>query len=173
MSDAARHESLIETLAGELRPVRRLPPPWLRALGWLGTVVVLGAGLAQISDLDALRQRLSAAPDMWLAVLGSTLTAVLAAVAAFQTSVPGRRGWWALLPLPAALLWVGASGLGCLRGWLTTPGVLVPAAHEPSLYEERTCLVFIICISVPLSLLLLAMLRRAWPLRPNLTAALG
>jgi len=78
MSEAADHEGLIRALAADLRPVRRLLPPWVRALCWLGVVAALGAALASIADLSALRQRLGAAPDMWLAALGSTLTALLA-----------------------------------------------------------------------------------------------
>lgn len=164
MSDVADHEALIRALAADLQPVRRLLPPWLRALGWLAVVVALGAALCSIADLAALRQRLEAVPDMWLAALGSILTTLLAAIAAFQVSLPDRRAAWALLPAPALLLWIGASGLGCLRSWT------VPGTHDT---DARICLVFIIGVSLPLSALLLAMLRRACPLRPGLTAVLG
>ena len=46
----------------------------------------------------------------------------------------------------------------------------MPGTHET---DGRVCLVFIIGVSLPLSALLLAMLRRACPLRPGLTAVLG
>jgi hypothetical protein len=160
-------DALIEMLAADVRPVRRLAPPFLRALGWLAAVGALAAALACFADLGALAHRLAATPDMWLAVAGSTLTAVLAAIAAFQTSLPDRKPAWALLPLPGLLLWVGASGLGCLRAWV------VPGTHAASLTEARDCLVFILGVSMPLSALLVMMLRRAYPLRPNLTAATG
>ncbi|HJS84292.1 MAG TPA: NrsF family protein [Acetobacteraceae bacterium] len=164
MSEIMDHEGLIRSLAADLRPVRRLLPPWLRALCWIGVVAALGAALASIANLGALWQRLAAVPDMWLAVLASCLTTVLAAIAAFQISLPDRRAVWALLPAPALLLWIGASGLGCLRNWT------VPSTHEA---DARSCLVFIVGVSLPLSALLLAMLRRACPLRPNRTAILG
>ncbi len=167
MSEAADHDGLIRSLAADLRPVRRLMPPWLRALCWLGVVAALGAALASIADLGALQRRLAFVLDMWLAVLGSSLTALLAAFAAFQVSVPDRKPAWALLPMPALLLWIGASGLGCLRSWT------VPGTHDASAVEARSCLVFIVGLSLPLSALLLAMLRRACPLRPDLTAMLG
>jgi hypothetical protein len=167
MPDAGSHEALICALAADLRPVRRLAPPSLRALGWLTMVGALAAALACFADLGAIARRLTAVPDMGLAVTGSTLTAILAALAAFQTSLPDRRPAWALLPLPGLLLWVGASGLGCLRAWI------VAGTHEASLTEARTCLVFILGVSVPLSVLLAAMLRRAYPLRPGLTATMG
>jgi hypothetical protein len=165
MSDSARHDRLIDELASTLRPVRRLPPPWKRAAGWVALVLVIGAGLVALAGFDIARHRLASAPDAWLAVLGSTLTAPLAAFAAFQTSVPGRNPRWALLPVPAALLWMAASGFGCLRSWIAPP--------SPNAVDPPDCLIFIVCVSVPLAVALVLMLRRACPLRPGLTATLG
>lgn len=165
--DLVRHEHLIDELAGGLRPVRRLLPPWTKALGWLAAVAAAALLLAPFADFDQLSRRLAAVPDMWLAVVGSTLTTLLAAVAAFQTSLPDRGPRWALLPFPAALLWIGASGLGCLRS------SVVPGTHPASMDESGACLMFIVGISLPLSLLMLGMLRRTYSLRPGLTAALG
>lgn len=167
MSDTSRHDTLIRELSSGLTGVRRLPPPPLRSLVWLVVVAALGLGLAQFGDLAAMRERLLGAPDMWLAASGSALTALLSVLAAFETSVPGRSRWWPLLPAPGVLLWLGASGAGCLRAWAA------PASRDPSLIDERMCLVFIVCVSLPLSLLLGVMLRRAHPLRPGLTAGLG
>ncbi len=164
---AAPHDALIDTLAAGLRPVRRLASPAVRALLWLGLVAAVAAGLAMAADLHALVRRLAATPDMWLAVLGSTLTAVCAALAAFELSVPDRKPVWALLAVPPLLLWIGASGLGCLRGWI------VPGTHVAPMSEARDCLVFIIGLSVPLGAVLFLLLRRAFALRPGLTAALG
>ena len=164
---ANSHDELIRGLAAELQPVRRLPPPLFRAFAWLAVLVALAIVLAAFANLDAVWQRISAAPDLWLAVIGSTLTAVLAAVAAFELSLPDAPRAWALLPLPAALLWVGASGFGCLRVWIA------PQSHVAVMSEARDCLMFIVFLSVPLSALLLLMLRRAYPLYPGLTAAIG
>src|SRR5690349_12068397 len=112
------HEGIIASLAADLRPVRPLQPPSVRALIWLAVVVAAGFGLAAIADRPAVAARLEAAPDMWLAAAGAALTMVLAAIAAFELSLPDRNQAWALLPLPPALLWIGASGAGCLRTWL-------------------------------------------------------
>ncbi len=97
-------DALIEILAHDLRPGRRLAPPFLRALGWCAAVCASAAALACFADIGAMVRRLTAAPDIWLAVTESTLTAVLAAIAAFQTSLPDRKPSWALLPLPRLLL---------------------------------------------------------------------
>ena len=161
------HEHLISDLADDLAPVRRLRPPGVRALTWLAVVVATGIVLAAFADLSALVHRLGGARDMWLSVTGSTFTAILAAIAAFQLSLPDARRTWALLPLPAALLWVIASGVGCLRNWL------VPDTHAADLSEARDCLILIVGLAVPLSALLIVMLRRACSLQPELTALIA
>jgi hypothetical protein len=163
-ANSSSHERLIHDLVTDLTPVRRLRPPSVRALAWLAVVATTAVALGLIADLPALRHRLIATPDMWLAVIGSGATAILAAFAAFQLCLPDARRAWALLPLPAALLWIIASGVGCLRAWF------VPGTHVAELSEARDCLIFIIGLSVPLSVLLIMMLRRACPLHPGLTA---
>jgi len=100
-------------------------------------------------------------------VIGASLTTNLAAFAAFQLSLPDALRKWALLPLPAALLWIVASGVGCLRTWF------VPGTHAADLSEARDCLIFIVGFAVPLSALLIIMLRRACSLQPELTALIA
>lgn len=164
---AAVFDDLIATLGADLRPVRRLGRPLARAAAWLGLVAAVGMGLAGFADLPATAHRLATGPDLWLAPTGSALTAALGAIAAFQLSLPDRSPAWALLPAPGLLLWVGATGLGCLRAWV------IPGLHPADLEEARTCFTFIAGLSLPLSAVLVLMVRRACPLRPNLTAAVG
>jgi len=45
MSDPRNHHALIDALGAELAPVRRLPPPWRRAAGWLLVVAAIAAAL--------------------------------------------------------------------------------------------------------------------------------
>jgi hypothetical protein len=161
------NDRLIQALGADLTPVRRLAPPGLRALSWLAVVGAIALALGSVSDVGAMSHRLMAAPDLWLAAVGSLVTAVLAVVAAFQLSLPDRKPIWALLPVPAAVFWIGASGIGCLRSWF------VPETHLASLGESEICLAFILGLSVPLSVLLIVMLRRGCPLRPNLTLVIG
>jgi hypothetical protein len=108
-----------------------------------------------------------ATPDMWMAMTGSALTAVLAAIAAFKLSMPDSPKAWAWLPLPAVLLWVFASGLGCLRDYV------LPGTHVAPMEETMECLTIIIALSVPFSLLMFAMLREAFSLLPALTASIA
>lgn len=164
MPDAITHEKLIGALAADLKPVRPLRRVAPQAAVWLGVVVVMAGLLAQFADLPDLAARLTVAPDMWLAVTGAALTAMLGAIAAFQLALPDRKPWWALLPLPGLALWLGASGLGCLRT------VVEMGMYEEIFAEARACLVIILALSVPLSIALIVMLRRGFSLRPNLTA---
>ena len=57
--------------------------------------------------------------------------------------------------------------MGCLRDWLA------PGTRLADMPEAEHCLYSILVFSVPLSLVLLLMLRRASPLRPGPVALLG
>jgi hypothetical protein len=169
MSDLrlSQPDAMIARLVVDMRPVRRLAPPWRRAALWLAASVWLAGILALFADFSALAHRLMAAPDMWLALAGAALTAICAGAAALQTAIPGRSPWWGALPLPPLALWIAASGAGCLRlrgiGWTEPEGAMHPMA----------CIYFIILVSAPLAALLSWQVMRAFPLRPGLTAALA
>lgn len=165
MSDAVRHEALIEALGAELAPVRRLLPPWRRALGWLVVVAVVAAVLFVRYGATTMLHRWNTAPDLGLAACGAVITAITAALASFVLAVPGRPLTWAWLPVPSALLWIGASGLGCLSAH-------IPGMPVMSLRGANDCLIFIVTFSIPLSGLMIWLLRRACPLRPMLSAVL-
>jgi hypothetical protein len=166
VSDVSRHDALIDALGAELTPVRRLLPPWRRTLGWLAIVAVIASLLFRRYGASVMMHRWAMAPDLGVAGIGAVITAVTAAWTAFALGVPGRRATWAWLPVPGALLWIGASGLGCMRQWI------VPGMHVANMHEANDCLVFIIGFSLPLSGLLIWLLRRACPLRPVLTAVM-
>ncbi len=157
---------LIDALAGGLRPVRRVRNPVWRALGWLAAAAALAAVLAAFANrIDVARQL--AVTDIALATLGAASTAVLATIAAFLSAMVDRARGWAWLPLPPMLLWLGASGLGCLRA------PALPGEPPATLDDTRHCLMFILGLSVPLSIGLILLLRQAFTLRPGLTAALA
>ena len=160
----SRHDEVIRSLAADLMPVRPLQPPGLQTFVWLAFVIVMGFGLSAVADRPAVGARLMAAPDMWLSALGSALTTVLAAIAAFQLSMPDRNRLWTALPIPAAVLWIAASGAGCLRT------SLMPGMHAAAMDDTKDCVAFVTAVSVPLSAMLLVMLRRAHSLQPGLAA---
>lgn len=162
-----RTEDLIARLAADLRPVRRLAPAWRRAAAWLVfAAALIGAAVAVIGPRPDLAGRLRDAAEVtqWLA---SASTGVLAAIAAFQLALPDRSPRWVLLPLPAAAVWVGTLGLGCLADVLAIgPRALVPGM-------SWGCAGFILGLGVPLSASLLWLLRHAAGIRPLPVAAMG
>jgi len=160
-------DELINSLAGQLAPVRRLRPPLVRALGWiaLGTLLV-GA----LVVLRGLRPDLAGQlhdPAYLVKLGGAWLTAVTATLAAFEISLPDRRRAWLLLPLPGAALWLYGFAYGCLAHWVAIP------TGAPVVADSVRCLETITLASVPLAVVLWLMLRRARPLRPTGTAWMG
>ncbi len=160
-------DALIARLARDLRPVRRVLAPWKRTAIWLAAVLWLGVLFGLFTDFATLRHRLLETPDMGLAVAGALGTAVLAAFAAFATSMPDRSPRWGLLPLPAVAVWVSSSTLGCLRMPAAAHTIAEPAGHMIS------CMYFLLLVSLPLGALMLVLLLRGYPLRPGLTTLLG
>ncbi|MEZ5763220.1 MAG: NrsF family protein [Xanthobacteraceae bacterium] len=160
---AARDEALIRDLAAGLTPVRRLHPPARRVAAWLGAVGIGMLIMLPFFDWREVMPRVTASPDAWLAIVGSALTAVAAAIATVRLGLPDASRVWALLPLPFAALWLGASGIGCMR--------VVPLAGGPTLagaQDSGDCFFFIVGVSVPLALILAMILRRSYTLHPLL-----
>lgn len=162
-----RTPELIDLLAGELKPVRRLRPPIFRAILWafVAGVVVLLLAVSQGMRGD-LAQRL---PDgsFALALGGAAATALCAAAAAFALAVPGRSRLWALLPLPPLLLWIAAIGRQCLTHWVRyDSGTMMMG-------DTARCFATVILTSLPLWLLMLLMLRRSGAVRRVLPTLAG
>ena len=160
-------DELIGVLAAGLRPVRPLWHPAVRASLWLGAVVALGLALLPMSDAAGLTRRLTTSADLRWTTLGALLTTIAAAIAAFQMSVPDRSVRWSWLPAGPAALWLGSSGAACL------PALAGTAAPPAGFVDSLHCVAFITLVSLPLSVGLVIMLRRAHPLWPGRVAALG
>jgi hypothetical protein len=133
-------------------------PPALRAVGWFAAVCALGAFLVATSPRPPLA---GAGAAELVAAAAAGLTAVLAAIAAFQMSVQGGRAWM-LLPVLSLAAWLGALVFGCAVS-SGTPGAWGSASGE-----ALQCLGFLIGVSLPLAGLVLAML---WAYRPARGAA--
>ncbi len=160
-------ERLIERLAAEAQPVRRLPPPIRRATLWLLAVAVAAAvAILAFSDLGVFAHR-AQDPQLVLDMIATLITGIAAVIAAFELSLPDRSPAWALLPLPSLAAWVATSGYGCYRHWIT----FGPDGWE--LGESAHCFRFILAVSVPLGISLMLLLRRSHPLAPVRVAAIG
>jgi hypothetical protein len=160
-------DQLIEQLTAGLAPVRVLRAPALRALLWLLLVAAVSAlAVARLAHLELVMPRLMLA-RVAVETVATAVTAITAILAAFELSVPDRSARWAWLPLPSFVVWLGASGLGCLRnGW---------SLQEPEGWMGHSphCFVFISAVSVPLAVALFWMLRRARPIHALPVAAVG
>lgn len=151
---------LIQSLAGNLTPVRRLRPPLIRAGGWLLASAALMLLLTVIHGLRPQFAERMLDPTFAVGMVASLLTGILATIAAFELSLPDRSRLWLLLPAPALIVWLASIGYQCFAGWVELPpgAVTVEAASG--------CLATLVVTSLPLSLLMLAMLRHAARLRP-------
>ena len=151
---------LIDALAANLAPVRRLRPPLTRAACWLLLATLLLALLAVSQGIRPDLTQRSRELTFILGMSGALLTGVLAAVAAFMLSLPDRSRFCLLLPAPALVLWLSTIGYQCLTNWVSL---------EPNgihLGETAQCFATLVLTSLPLSLAMLVMLRYAAPLRP-------
>ncbi|KJV10142.1 hypothetical protein VZ95_06915 [Elstera litoralis] len=105
---------LIDLLSTELAPVKRLRPPAVRALIWLGAVTLF---LGIIIWVSGLRPDLSMQMEKTRFIAETAailLTGIIAAFAAFRAAIPGAPSWTLLTPLPTLLLWLLFLGKGCL-----------------------------------------------------------
>ncbi len=139
-------------------------PPAVRAVLWMDAAVLLGVAFA-FARTPALAQ---AGAWTWVALIGSTLTAVLGALAAFELAAPGRGYAWVLLPTPAFLLWIAASGLGCVGA-----AEEEEAAWGRTLGEASECFVFLLTVSAPLLAAMFGLLWWAGPALPWRALAMG
>lgn len=160
-------DDLVRSLAADARPVRRLRPPVVRAMGWglfaLVMMVLVAAGQGVRPDLPLkLRQ-----PVFAIGLAAALATGLLAAVAAFTVSIPGRSRRWLFLPLPALAVWIATIGYGCLTDWVSI------GPDGISLGETARCFSTLAVTGTPLSLTLLVMLRHAARLNPGPVAMTG
>lgn len=158
---------LIESLAADAGPVRRLRHPVWRAAGWLllASIIVLLIAVEHGVRAD-IGERLRQ-PVFVVGLAASALTGIFAAIAAFMVSLPDRSRAWLLLPAPALLAWLATIGYGCLTDWVE----IGPAGVEAG--EAARCFATLFLTSFPLSLTLLLMLRYAAALRPKETVISG
>ena len=166
---SSRVDSLIDRLAAEMRPVRPLRAPPLRALTVLAAIVVIGLiAVAMLGDVAGLRERYADREALLALEMAAMLaTAVLAILAAFFVSIPGRSKRWIAAPMPFFALWLLVSGLGCYGDFVLGGG----GGWE--LGESLHCLWFILATSAVIAPLLVWRLARAKPIYPLPVALLG
>ena len=93
-------------------------------------------------------------------------TAIGAAIAAFQSIVPGYNRRFLLLPLVPLSVWLASLGQGCLQTWLSGD-----AGSGFSL--DFVCVPAIALVGTLPAAAMVVMLRKGAPLWPHASAALG
>src|SRR3546814_3041833 len=158
---------LIQRLATSVRPVRPLPPPWLRTTHWLAVALSSMAIVVMLmSPREDLVEKLSEARFL-VEQAAAVATAVTAAIAAFCLIVPGRSRRLALLPLFPLAMWLGSLGLGCMQSWLQF------GTEAWQVYPDWVCFPAIAMVGAVPALTMVIMLRRGAPMAPRMTVALG
>jgi hypothetical protein len=160
-------QEIIETLVECATPVRRLPPPLVRAVLWLAfaglVIALIAVGHGVRTDLLVRLDEPKFAANSGAALL----TGILATIAAFMISLPDRSRWWLLLPLPALGVWIATIGYGCVADWIGA------GPDGVRLGEEARCFALLVLTGVPLATALAAMLRYAALLRGSAVAMMG
>ncbi|PRD14449.1 NrsF family protein [Pantoea coffeiphila] len=156
------HNALIEKLGREIKPVRRIWPTGLRVMAWLAVALpcAVAASFLVPRGLTDWSQ-----PGAKLAILQIALAFLLGTLAirgAFTLSIAGRRtlSWKALLPI--ALMWFGLSVIN-MQG----NGTIL---HDD---DSTRCFTFLMVVSTPMMLLMIASLRRSRSLHPVRSLAMA
>lgn len=160
-------DEIVNQLTAGLKPVKRTISPALGAGLWLAASAAFIAALVWHHGMRPDIGRLLDDPGYRTLFAACVATATLGALATFLVSLPGRSGRWALLPIPGLALWLGGTGIGCYADWVRAgPDGLI-------LGTSFSCMGWIIAVSLPLSALLIVMIRHAAFVRPRLSLCLG
>jgi hypothetical protein len=160
-------DHLIQQLADSAQPVNRLLAPWRRTARWLVASlayvgVVVAACLLAGGGVPG-----SIEPRLVLELAAILATAIVAAIAAFSSVVPGRDRRFLLLPLVPLGLWLATLGHGCLQDWQALGGAGLQVR------ADWDCALPALILSVLPAGTMLLMLRRGAPLVPAVSLALG
>jgi len=160
-------DDLIARLARDIAPVHPLPSPVRRAAIWFAVALPpVALMVLAMSPRPDLAERLQDGRYL-LEQAAALATAVLAAVAAFSTGIPGHPKWVVFLPLVPLAAWLGSLGEGCWQMWLRLD------SEGVHFHPDWICIPAIAMTAAVPGAAMAAMIRRGAPLMPRLTAALG
>ncbi|MCE0491190.1 NrsF family protein [Pantoea sp. Mb-10] len=159
MSD---HDLLIKRLSDDMQPVKPLRATRWRVITWLALALPCGIAasflvprtLTDWSEPGALRALIQS-------VLAFMLS-LLAVGSALNMSIPGRRGISGKVLITLALVWLGLS-LSSMPGAMSE-------GHDPS---NTRCFSFLLVVSTPMMVLIIATLRRSRAHRPLQSLAMA
>jgi hypothetical protein len=160
-----RTEDLIADLASRAGPVKPLPAPGIRTIGWSAAAIVCAlAGVAVYGSRPGLGALLDQPDFGWTAVLGFA-TMMTAAASALVLAVPGAERSRLLGGVTIAM--VGVWGATMILAVARAGNGLAGVSDWP------ICFIRVVSIGLLPAVVMVGMLRRAAPLRPGWTAALA
>jgi len=134
---------------------------WLALSGlYLALVVVL---MSPRSDLPSKMSD----PRFAIEQAAALATGLMAAAAAFATTIPGYTPRVLVLPLLPLAVWLGSLSQGCIHGWIRR------GPEGVSLQPDWLCFPMIVLMGALPAVAMALMLRRGAPLTPRLTSFLG
>ena len=159
---------LIESLARDAGPVRRLKSPLHRSSLFLAAFIGVVATATLVTN--AWPGMIARLADSRFAIemAATVLTGIAAILAAFTIAIPGWSRFWLFLPAPPLAVWLGASGYGCYRNW-----IVYGVDGSLALGRSADCFIFILMVSIPASLALFLALRITRALNPVAVMAIG
>lgn len=159
-------DKLIACLTEKADPVRRLPSPWVRTASWFAIAIPYVAVIVvMMAPRDDLALKFTE-PRFLLEQVAALCTAIGAAVAAFQSIVPGYNRRFLLLPLVPLSVWLASLGQGCVQLWLSGNALV-------SFTSDFICIPAIALVGTLPAAAMVLMLRKGAPLWPHASAALG
>jgi len=159
-------DKLIACLTEKADPVRRLPSPWVRTASWFAIAIPYVAVIVvMMAPRDDLALKFTD-PRFLLEQVAALCTAIGAAVAAFQSIVPGYNRRFLLLPLVPLSVWLASLGQGCVQLWLRGNALV-------SFTSDFICIPAIALVGTLPAVAMVLMLRKGAPLWPHASAALG
>lgn len=162
-----RTDELIDRLAEAAVPAAPLAAPARRAALWfLAALPFVAAVVLAHGSLPGI-ERLGSEPRFLVEQLAAFATAILAAIGAFASTVPGASRRWLWLPLVPLAVWLASVGRGCLDDWIR----LGPDGLR--VVVDTGCWLPMAMVGFVPAVLMVVMLRRGAPLRPHLSLALG
>lgn len=160
-------DALIDRLAGEAVPVRRIGPAWKRAALWLGLALPPLLAIVAVHGLAVDMTTLLGDRQLVIEQLAALATAATAAAAAFSSTIPGASRRWLWVPAVPLAVWLLALGAGCIDDWLRL------GAEGLALRPDTACLVPMLLMAAVPTGTMLVMLRRGAPITPRATLFLG
>lgn len=159
-------DKLIACLTEKADPVQRLPSPWVRTASWFAVAIPYVAVIVMMmTPRDDLAVKF-ADPRFLLEQAAALCTAIGAAVAAFQSIVPGYNRRFLLLPLVPLSIWLASLGQGCVQLWLRGNAL-------QNFTSDFICIPAIALVGTLPAAAMVFMLRKGAPLWPHASAALG